>query len=160
MAGIELFDRRSQRAVPAALLLIAAVLLIARFTYGRDGERKHDLVRWVAPEVAIGRARSTGRPIMYDFTAEWCQPCHLLDDAVFRDPAAAAKINEKFVAVRVTDRQQEDGENPPVVDALEKKYSVRKFPTIVIANADGAELARMEGFKGKSELERIMESVR
>ena len=160
MAGIELFDRRSQRAVPIALLLIAAVLLIARFTYAGKEKNRHDLVRWVAPDVAIDRARDTGKPIMYDFTADWCQPCHLLDAAVFRDPAAAAKINERFIAVRITDRQQEDGENPPVVDALEKKYSVRAFPTIVIANADGTELARMEGFKGKREVERIMERVR
>ena len=159
MAATELFDRRSQRSVPVALLLIGAVLLIARFTYTRKEESK-DLVRWVAPDVAINRARSTGKPIMYDFTAEWCRPCHVLDAEVFRDARTAAEINERFIPVRITDRKQEDGSNSREVDALERQYSVRGFPTIVIASADGTELGRMEGYKGKPELERILERAR
>ncbi len=159
MARTELFNRRSQSSVPAWLLLIAIVLLIARFTYSRN-EEKHNLVRWVAPDVAINRARATGKPIMYDFTAEWCRPCHMLDAAVFQDAGAAEAINERFIAVRVTDRQQEDGRNPPEVDALEKKYSVRAFPTVIFANAEGTELGRMEGFKSAAEFQRITERVR
>ena len=160
MAAIDLFDRRSQRAVPVLLFIAAAALLIARFTWPGEEQKKHDLVRWVTPEVAINRSRATGKPILYDFTAEWCQPCHLLDAAVFKDTRAAGEINEKFIPVRVTDRRQEDGSNSPEVDELQKKYSVRAFPTVIFANAEGTELGRMEGFRGKAELERIMESVR
>lgn len=160
MAATELFDRRSQRSVPIVLFLIAIVLLVARFTYGRTEDKPHDLVRWVAPDVAVMRARSTGKPIMYDFTAEWCRPCHILDAEVFRDAEAAAMINEKFIPVRVTDRQQEDGRNSAEVEALEQRYSVRAFPTVIFANEKGTELGRMEGYKGRRELERIMERVR
>src|SRR5688500_14372062 len=160
MAAIELFDRRSQRSVPIALFLIALALLVARFAYAPKQQSTRDLVRWVDPEAAVALARSTGKPILYDFTAEWCEPCHVLDAEVFGEGVAARQINERFIPVRITDRQQEDGRNPPEVDALEKQYSVRGFPTIVFVNASGGEVGRMEGYKGRDELLRIMERVR
>lgn len=160
MAAIELFDRRSQRSVPIALLLIAIALLIARFAYAPKQDNRRDLVRWVNPAAAMALARSTGKPILYDFTAEWCEPCHVLDAEVFGDGVSAREINERFIPVRITDRQQEDGRNSPEVDALEKRYSVRGFPTVVFVNANGSEVGRMEGYKGREELLRIMERVR
>ncbi len=160
MAAIELFDRRSQRSVPIAILLIAIALLIARFAYAPKQNGTRDLVRWVNPGEAVALARSTGKPILYDFTAEWCDPCHVLDAEVFGDDVAAREINERFIPVRITDRQQEDGRNAPEVDALEKRYFVRGFPTVVFVNANGSEVGRMEGYKGREELLRIMERVR
>jgi thioredoxin-related protein len=58
--------------------------------------------------------------------------------------------------VRVIDRQQEEGRNPPDVEALQRRYRVRAFPTVIIADASGNELARMEGFKGRSEFEAMV----
>ena len=160
MAAIELFDRRSQRSVPVALLVIAAALLVARFAYAPKQESTTGLVRWVEPEAAVALARSTGKPILYDFTAEWCDPCHVLDAEVFGDDVAARQINERFIPVRITDRQQEDGRNSPEVAALEKQYSVRGFPTVVFVAPNGSEVGRMEGYKGREELLRIMERIR
>lgn len=160
MAAIELFDRRRQRSVPIALLVIAAALLVARFAYAPKQQSTRDLVRWVNPEAAVAMARATGKPILYDFTAEWCDPCHVLDAEVFGDEVAAREINERFIPVRITDRQQEDGRNSPEVDALEKRYSVRGFPTVVFVTGNGSEVGRMEGYKGREELLRIMERVR
>ena len=160
MAATRLFDRRSQRSVPVALFVIAAALLIARFTYAPSKERSHDLISWVSPQAAASVASSTGKPILYDFTADWCRPCHLLDAEVFGDERLAAEIGERFVCVRITDRKQEEGRNAAYVDELQGRYAVRGFPTIVFTNAGGTELGRMEGYRGRAELERIMERVR
>jgi thiol:disulfide interchange protein len=157
----DLFDRRSQRSVPIALFVIAAALLVARFTYAppaKDPSRK--LVRWVSAQEAASLAHSEGKPILYDFTADWCRPCHLLDAEVFGDERMATDIGERFVCVRVTDRKQEEGKNAMYVDELQGRYAVRGFPTIVFTNAAGTELARMEGYRGRAELQRIMERVR
>jgi thioredoxin-related protein len=95
-----------------------------------------------------------------DFTAEWCAPCHQLDAEVFADPELAAEINERFVAIRVTDRYREDGRNTPVVAELQRRYGVNAFPTVVFTNASGGELARLEGFGGRRQFQQVMEQVR
>jgi thiol:disulfide interchange protein DsbD len=157
-------ERTSQRFVPLALFILAAVLLGARIvqqTTKRDSvANSTDLVRWTTPQEGLRLASQSGKPLLLDFTADWCQPCHMLDAEVFRDGAIAREINERFIAVRVVDRRREEGRNPPEVEALQLRYSVRGFPTVVFADAGSAERARMEGFRGRGEFERIMENVR
>ena len=58
---------------------------------------------------------------------------------------------------RVTDRESEDGKNPPLVDELQHRYAVNAFPTLVVAAADGKEIARMEGWAGRDALEGVPE---
>ena len=157
--------RTSQRYVPVALIAIALALLAGRIVHHvtkLDGpvKGKDDLVRWMTPEEGLRLAATTRQPILFDFTADWCQPCHVLDAEVFRNPEIARDINERFVAIRVVDRQQEEGSNKPEVDALQRRYGVRGFPTVVFADGSGSERARMDGFRGRGEFERLMESVR
>jgi thiol:disulfide interchange protein len=152
--------RTSQRSVPVALIVIAAALLAARFTYTPKTESGKTLVRWVSPQVGIDRAKDSGKPLLIYFTAEWCGPCHVLEAEVFAYPVLAAGINDRYIAVKVTDRMQEDGRNTPEVAALEQRYSVRGFPTVVVADPNGSEQGRMEGYRGREQFERVMERIR
>ena len=65
-----------------------------------------------------------------------------------------------FVPVRLTDRQREEGRNSRSVEELERRYGVKAFPTVIFADADGTERARMEGYGGREEFRRVMESIR
>lgn len=155
----------NQRAIPIALIAIAALLLIARiashFVKADEPEATtSSRVKWMPLDDGLAAARASSKPILYDFTAEWCAPCHLLDAQVFQDAELASLINERFVPIRVTDRRQEEGRNSPAVDALQQRYGVNGFPTVVFANAEGLELARSEGFRGAEEFRRVMERVR
>ena len=153
--------RTDQRAIPIALIVIAAVLVVARIAVPllKSEAPQNGGVRWLTPAEGLREAQASGKPVLLDFTAEWCQPCHMLDAQVFADPEIAKKINERFVPVRVLDRRQEEGRNAPDVDQLQQRFSVRGFPTVVIADRSG-ERTRMEGFGGRERFEQMMESVR
>jgi thioredoxin-related protein len=84
----------------------------------------------------------------------------MLDEEVFADPVLASGINDRFIAVRVLDRKQEEGKNAPEIEALEQRYVVRGFPTVVFVDANGSEQGRMEGFRGRDQFERLVESLR
>ena len=150
----------NQRAIPVWLLVLAAVLLIARIVSYATKAEVADAVQWLSIEEGLARARATDKPILYDFTADWCAPCHQLDAEVFRDAQLARAINSSFVPVRVVDRKQEEGRNTPAVAALQQRYAVNGFPTLVFADASGTERARMEGFSGVKQFERVMEQAR
>lgn len=159
---------KNQRAVPIILVVIAGLFVAARVASVRfkpDEKQKTTAkapaaVKWVVLAKAEEVSRRTGKPIMYDFTAAWCGPCHRLDDEVFANPQLAARINEQFVPVRVVDRRREDGTNTPPVQQLQSKFGVRGFPTIVIADAGGRLKDKVVGYRGVAGFEEMMESVR
>jgi thiol:disulfide interchange protein len=159
MARTELWSMDHQRAIPKWLFVLALVAIVARVVSHHvvtTSQQKASLVSWVSIHDSITRATADNKPILYDFSAEWCGPCRLLDRAVFDDPKMASRINRKLVPVHVVDRRQEDGRNPPDVEALQQHYGVHAFPTIVIADASGKVLARMEGFPGRAEFDAMV----
>jgi thiol:disulfide interchange protein len=162
MAPTDLFRSGSQRAVPLWLVVLAILLLLARIGYQstRSTQPRNDLIDWVPIERAADVAAISGKAMMIDFTADWCPPCHELDAEVFRDPRLAEQINRSFVPVRVVDRRQEEGRNSPRVDALQRRYGVNAFPTVVFTHPDGTSRARMEGFRGKAGFVAVMEQAR
>ncbi len=93
-----------------------------------------------------------GKPILYDFTAAWCPPCHRLDTEGLSDPRIASLVNSTYLLSRVVDRKREDGKNPPATDELEGRYSVNGFPTLVVATPDGRLIARLQGYPGRESL--------
>ena len=161
MAQTDLFRRESQRALPIWLPIVAAALLLARILVPAHEPKPiagaDDLVEWQPLARASALAQATHKPILYEFSAAWCGPCQRLEQDVFRNPTLAAKINERFVPVRVIDRQQEDGVNAPPVAELESRFAVRAFPTLIIADANGVAATRMEGYRDAEAFERFIE---
>ncbi|HWS73480.1 MAG TPA: thioredoxin family protein [Thermoanaerobaculia bacterium] len=153
----------SQRALPLWLFIAAAVLLAARIALTllapapvEQPKGEGDLVQWVPLE----RASMSTKPVLYDFTAAWCGPCRRLEAEVYADPELAAQINARFTPVKVVDRRREDGANTAQVDALQTRFEVRAFPTVVIVDGRGGPPAKMEGFGGPAAFAQLLDSVR
>ena len=134
-------------------VLLAAALfrLVTSVTSKKDGGAG-GLVHWVSPTAAVAAARASNKPILYDFTAEWCGPCHVLDSDGWSDSKVAALVDASYVPARVVDRLREEGTNPPWLDELQRRYRVEAFPTLVVAAPDGREVAIAQGYSGKQKL--------
>jgi thiol:disulfide interchange protein len=155
----------SQSKIPRILFWIVAAAIAFRIvTALADRSKRADsgagLVVWQPHETAAAAAGKQRKPVLYDFTAEWCAPCHRLDSEGWTDGKIAALINEKYIAARVMDRQREDGKNPASIEELEHRYSISAFPTLIVADASGREIARAEGYGGKDRLAAFLEDAR
>jgi thiol:disulfide interchange protein len=144
----------SSRRLPLILPIIAGLLLVSRVGFGiyehLNPPRTPDYVSWRPIESGSAEGRADNRPVLYDFTADWCVPCVRMKKEIFADRASSAQINKWVVPVRVLDQQRELGENTAQVDSLQKLYGVTVFPTLVMVGPAGGEPQKLEGYPGKS----------
>ncbi len=136
-----------RRPTPAMWVFgILFLFLVVRVVMREMPKPAASAIAWVPVAEARGRAESTGKPILYEFSAEWCGPCRSLEADVFANPAHAARINEAFIPVRLVDRQREEGRNPADVAQLQQRFAVEAFPTVIVTDAAGATKKRLEGY--------------
>jgi len=148
---------------PVLFWIVLAALVFRLVTVATDRSKKDQaggLIQWQPHETALAASGRTGKPVLYDFTAAWCAPCHRLDKEAWGDGAIATTVNQGFVPARIVDRQEEDGHNSPAIDELQKRYKVVAFPTLVIADSTGREIARSEGFQGVDAVNRFLREGR
>jgi thiol:disulfide interchange protein DsbD len=141
-----------RKTVGIAAAVVGIFLLIARpempksdVALADDGARGgQPVLTWEHEEAsAVSKARTEKRPLLVDFTAEWCGACKKLSRETFNDPRVMHKAGN-FVAVRVDATNDED----PQVDAVKGKYKVVGLPTVVIYDSKGAERKRFNDFIG------------
>jgi len=103
-----------------------------------------DGVAWTSySEDVLAKADAQDRPVVLDFTADWCIPCQELDRITFTDgEVKSAMQNVEPVKVDLTEA------GTPRTERLRKEYDVAGVPTIVFLNGDGEEVesARTVGF--------------
>lgn len=102
----------------------------------------------------IERAASEEKLIFVDCYAEWCGPCKYMDANVFTDKSVGEFMNENFINAKF-DMEKGDGL------AIGRRYLVKSYPTFLILNKKGEEVARLIGSSGPSEfIERIQEKLK
>ena len=84
----------------------------------------------------LARARAEGRPVMIDFSAEWCLGCKDLEDKTFADARVRTEAR-RFVAIKLAQEEHAD-----VIDELWEHYGVRGLPTVLFIDSQGRVLRR------------------
>ena len=88
-------------------------------------------------ESAKAKASEEGKLFFVEFYADWCTPCKWMDKTTFRDQDVVNMMNSNYVALKL-DIETEEGSD------LKNQYSVRMLPTIIIFNANGEMIERVE----------------
>jgi len=150
---------RSQSRLSPILWIVLAAALVFRVVTAlmdRGAGEGPGLVAWQPREKAVALAQASRKPILYEFSAEWCGPCKLLERD-FADSAVAAKINGGYVPTHIVDRIREEGRNPADIEELQRRFEISGFPAIVAVAPDGRLLGKQEGYAGRARLMRFLE---
>jgi thiol:disulfide interchange protein DsbD len=127
------------RAVAAALLVAIAIFFVPR-----------ELRGW---QPYAAEAIGAGRPVVIDFSAEWCLPCLELEKKTFSDPRVRAALGGR--ALLKADMTKLAS---PESIALSERYAILGVPTIIFLDANGKERQdlRLVGFENADRfLERL-----
>lgn len=119
-----------------------------------------DLVRWRKVAEGEAESRSSARPVLYLFTADWCPPCVALKRNVFSQREIADLIEENFVPVEVDDVRDANQQRTPEVEALEFRFLVGRLPTLVVSRPGGGPAVSEDGAPVYSRMVRFVRTAR
>ncbi|HJX52300.1 MAG TPA: cytochrome c biogenesis protein CcdA [Polyangia bacterium] len=96
---------------------------------------------WLSSEAAgLAHARVRGKPVVMDFTADWCLPCREFEVSVFARPEVVALL-ENFVLVKI-DLTREDQDD--ALPALKDRYGVSTLPAVRFLAPGGQIVGRID----------------
>lgn len=103
---------------------------------------KRGPIEWHHEEAkALAAAKEQKKPMMIDFTADWCGSCKRLARETFEEDKVRAEL-DRFVLLKL---DATDDEDPKVIDA-NKRYNVVGLPTLILFDSEGKEVKRFTDF--------------
>lgn len=130
-------DRDRFWKVIGIVFLVLGIVYTARFAADggelRSRTESQDGISWLTNEAAaLDQAQAQNKPVMMDFSADWCAACKKLERETFSRPSVI-KASEQFICVKIDCTDTAD----PRIKKLQTKYSVKGLPTILFMNAEG-----------------------
>jgi len=115
---------------------------------------KHSVDWQPYSSTSVAAAIKAHKPIMIDFTAEWCIACRELETGPFSDPKVIKSMDgvERF---RVDGTKQTEA-----VKAAGKNYSVKGYPTVIFIGRSGDEAGRIVGPVDSRDMLKRIDSIK
>lgn len=90
-------------------------------------------------DAALAEATKSGRHVVVDFRATWCEPCKELE-AILAQDQVFAELTQSFVPLEfdISGLTPDDNE-------LKAKYKTFALPAVIFVSASGDELGRIDG---------------
>lgn len=151
------------------LATVTLTVAIGTWVVGADGKTataasgeglaalEEGAIEWVRDhDEGFERARSAGKPVMIDFTAEWCVACKELDKKVF----STAEVREE--ATRFVTMKLDATDPDEKMEAIMARYSVMGLPTVLFFDSTGELLdnPRITGFVPAAQFREMMTRVK
>ena len=95
---------------------------------------------------AQAQAKKENKLVMLDFTgSDWCGWCIKLNKEVFSTPEFVAYAQKNLVSVEVDfpRNKQLSAELKKANEALQAKYKIEGYPTIIVLNGDGKAVGQL-----------------
>jgi thiol:disulfide interchange protein DsbD len=160
IAGVYLGWIEKSQAVTKAFRWIrntAGVLFVALSIWLFIPKAEAETIQWQPySEEFLTEAYQAGKPVIIDFTADWCLPCKELDKDTFSDPEVI-KLSQSFIRIKADLTMSEDSS----VRNLREKFGIVGVPTVVFIAPEGEEIKelRVTGFIEAGEFLERMKNV-
>jgi thioredoxin-like negative regulator of GroEL len=138
---MEFFDKCC-RAVAVALTFLLAC--------GGAGASESPITWLTDAGAATASASESGKPVMIDVWAIWCEPCKLMEATTYRDERIVRTMGD-FVPLKV---------DADANEVFLERYEIDAFPTTLFLDAEGREITRLLSHVETNVLLETMEQVR
>jgi thiol:disulfide interchange protein DsbD len=122
---------------------IVAVIALAFLLYPRKASEPLRFEPFTSEMLAS--ATEQRKPVLIDFSAEWCIPCREMEHSTFIDPSVVTE-SKRFVRMKANltaqDKRTED---------LTNKYEIQGVPTTMLIDSAGKVKERKVGYIGPQE---------
>jgi thioredoxin-related protein/YHS domain-containing protein len=124
----------SFQSFPVRALLVAFVVMTS-FSQAVVAEE----IPWSTDiEGSLQQAADSGRPVLLEFTADWCMYCKRMEKTTFVDPRVVKFVNQNYVAVRI-----DADEHKQLVTDLD----IKGLPAILVVSPTLQIIERIPGFQ-------------